>query len=196
MVSTAEKTVKRMLRTRGVLAAAVTTGGVALFMIIGHLLAQAIGLIGLAYSYGLELDVAAYWWAGFPEFVFVYVLPISAGLFLSFWFIAPVSELLGLGHVITRTVLAAGVASTLYFIVKVLVDVIVSIVADRPLLADSFPSLSFNGPGILAILAQALQGALSTFVSLLPLAVLAGILLWHWRKANPPTFHVEGLIDV
>ena len=44
-------------------------------------------------------------------------------------------------------------------------------------------------------LMRSLQSALGTFVSNLPLGVLAGVLLWVWRKDNPPRKPLSGLID-
>ena len=87
------------------------------------------------------------------------------------------------------------IGATLAFIVRAIANVVTSIAFDRPLLSNSFPLVDF-GAGIPALLGDALKGSIILFITVLPLAILAGVLLWHWRKANPPQFHVEGLIDV
>ncbi len=191
-------TVKRMLRTRGAAVAAVTAGAVAAWMLLEYVLQQVISLIGWASTaglYGLTQD-SGYLWQGFAQHVFLYVVPFALGFFLSLWIVAPVSEKLTLAPVITRSVLAVGIGSSLFFIVRVIADILGSVFFDRSFFSNSFPQISFDGPSILVILSSDLQGALLTFVGLLPIGVLAGVLLWHWRKGHPPEFHVSGLIDV
>lgn len=191
------KTVDGMLRTRGAAAAAVTAAAVAAWLFLTNLISNLIGLITVSSAPGLyDIDYGAYLWGDFLTRLFVFVLPITLGIFLSLWAVAPISEVLGLGHVITRSVLAVGIGATLHFVFKTIADVIGALSTDRPLFSNSFPEVSYNGPGIVFVITQVLQSALTSFVGLLPLVVLAGILLWHWRKANPPQFHVEGLIDV
>lgn len=195
MTSTTANTVKRMLRTRGALVAAVTAGAVGLTLVVQELAQLVIGQIAVAAS-GQDLGAAGFTW-GFLGLAFLTTtLPFTIGFFLSLWFVAPISEKLGLGHVITRSVLATGIAATLWFVVRSVVQTVLAIGFDRPIFSNSFPQLQFTGPDLVSILGWSLQGALLAFVTILPLGVLAGILLWLWRKANPPKFHVEGLIDV
>jgi hypothetical protein len=191
MSATASTTVKRMLRTRGALAAAVTAVGLGVFIVIKDLALNAVSLFGIPPE-----QLGDYSWLNyFGLGVLTSVVPFVIGFFLSLWVVAPVAEALGLGHVISRSALAVGIGSTLAFIVRAIANIVSSITFDRPFLADSFPELGF-GPGIPDLLGQALQGGLVLFISLLPLGVLAGILLWHWRTAHPPEYHVEGLVDV
>ncbi len=191
MVSTAEKTLKRMLRTRGALAAAVTTGGVAAYIVAKDLVSAAVTTISIPPEYLGDYTWFAYFGYGF----LASVVPFLVGFFLSLWVVAPVAEALGLGHVIARSILAVGIGSTLAFVIRAIADIIGSITIEGFLFANSFPGVGF-GSGIPFYLGSSLQGAVTLFVTVLPLGVLAGILLWHWRKANPPSFHVEGLIDV
>jgi hypothetical protein len=184
-------TLKRILRTRGALAPAVTAVGLGLLIIVTDLIVNAISLIGIPSDQFGPSSWLRYLGLG----LLVTVTPFVIGFFLSLWVVAPIAEALGLAHVITRSVLAVGIGATLAFVVRAIVNVVSSFTLDRPLLADSFPELGF-GPGIPNLLGQALQGGLIQFVTLLPLGVLAGILLWHWRRARPPEYHVEGILDV
>lgn len=190
MATPSESAVRRMLRTRGTTAAAVTALAVATWMIVVDVLTNLVSIIGIPPE---QL-------AGFSPVWFGYgfltgVLPFVIGFFLSLWIVGPIAEALGLGHVITRAVLAAGIGATLAFVVRAVANILTSIAFDRPLLSGSFPLVDF-GMGIPGLLGEALKAALVLFITMLPVAVLACVLLWHWRKANPPAFHVEGLIDV
>ncbi|WP_309615165.1 hypothetical protein, partial [Salinibacterium sp.] len=60
---------------------------------------------------------------------------------------------------------------------------------------NSFPN-PFDGDGAAQGLLRALSSAIITFIAQLPLGVLAGILLWIWRKDHPPKRPLEGIIDV
>jgi len=184
-----------MLRTRGALVAAVTAGGVGITLVVQTVLEQLIAQIGIAAS-GQVIEGDGFT-PGALGFAFLTTtLPFVIGFFLSLWFVAPIAEKLGIGHVITRSVLATGIGATLWFIVNSVVQIILAIGFDRPIFSNSFPQLQYVGPDVPSLMAWSLQGSLLAFVTILPLGVLAGILLWHWRKANPPQFHVEGLIDV
>lgn len=196
MAGTADKAVKtvtRLARTRGALAALVTSLGVAAFIVVKDLVTIGLSLIGLPAEYVGDTGTA--WLSYFGYGFLTMVVPFLLGFFLSLWIVAPVAEPLGLGHVIARSVLAVGIGSTLAFIVRSIADIIGSVSVGGSLFGNSFPGIDF-GPGIPVHLGAALQGSLVQFVAVLPLGILAGILLWHWRRAHPPEYHVEGLVDV
>jgi len=92
-------------------------------------------------------------------------------------------------------VLAAGIGASLAFIVRSIANILTSITFDRPLFSNSFPLADF-GQSVPGLLGEALKGSIILFLTVLPLAVLASVLLWHWRKGHPPDFHVSGFIDV
>ncbi|HPG76824.1 MAG TPA: hypothetical protein PLU61_11645, partial [Rhodoglobus sp.] len=97
-----EISVKRMLRTRGALVAAITALAVGLALVAGHLLLTVIALE--------PFDRTGY-------VLLTSVLPFTVGYFLALWVVAPITEQLGIGHVITRAILATGIGATLWFVV-------------------------------------------------------------------------------
>jgi len=161
--------VKRMLRTRGALVAAVTALAVGLTLLAGRLLLALVQLLEPpTATFGLALAT---------------ILPFTIGYFLALWVIAPITHELRVGHVITRSVLATGVGATLWFVSLGLIGTI--------------EIVSIGAPGEIAPqLGHALASALTALITLLPLGVLGGVLQWVWRTAHPSGHHIEGLIDV
>ena len=188
--------VKRMLRTRGALVAAVTALAVGLTLLAGRLLLALVQL--------LEPPTATFGWTAYVPltsgaamsampaeadllspvgFALATILPYTAGYFLALWVIAPITHELRVGHVITRSILATGVGATLWF---VSLGVIATIAM-----------LSIGAPGEIGPqLGHALASALTALITLLPLGVLGGVLQWVWRTGHPSEHHIEGLIDV
>jgi len=165
-----------MLRTRGALVAAITAIAVGLALVASHLLLTVIALE--------PFDRAGY-------VLLTSVLPFTVGYFLALWVVAPITEQLGIGHVVTRAVLATGIGATLWFVVLGLTGVVTAVSATSDVLGIA------ASPGLIgAQLGYALQQALTGLVVLLPLGVLGGVLQWVWRTAHPAPHHIEGLIDV
>jgi len=127
--------------------------------------------------------------------VLLVTVPFAVGFFLSLWIIAPIAEELRLPHVVTRAILATGVASTVVFIVLTGWGLISAFTFDGELFANSFPFARFDGGWAVSAILQALTNAALTFVSTLPLGVLAGVMLWIWRKDHPPRHPLSGLVD-
>ncbi len=171
-----EISVKRMLRTRGAVVAAVT--------------ALAVGLAFLA-GRALLLVIAAEPLAGFGLTMLTSILPFTVGYFFGLWVVAPITEELRISHVMTRAVLATGIGATVWFVVLGLTGVVTAIVSTEDVLGIAASPQMIGGQ-----LGFALQEALTGLVVLLPLGVLGGVLLWQWRTANPADHHIEGLIDV
>ena len=182
-----EISVKRMLRTRGAAVAGVTALAVGLTLVAGRLLITLIALIAPESSFGwfaYALPVLGN--AGLLASLLLEVLPFTLGYFLGLWIIAPITGELRVGHVITRAILATGIGSTLVFIALGLAGSVIASVTD---VGGASASLVATQLGF------ALQTALTTFVTLLPLGVLAGVFLWLWRAAHPAPHHIGGLID-
>ncbi len=173
--------VKRMLRTRGALVAGVTALAVGLTLIVGRALATVVSWIPASATSGLYDLQPMFPWGSFGVSLALSALPFTVGYFLSLWVVAPITEALRIGHVITRAILAAGIGSTLWFATLAILGVL-RVVATPELV----------GPQLGLALAEALTG----LIVLLPLGVLGGVLQWVWRGANPAPHHIEGLIDV
>ena len=176
-------TLKQIVKRHGAFVAAMTALLVGVALIVLRLCEYLVSLI------------ATFGQAGsFPIIqVLIVAVPFAAGFFVSLWIIAPIAEELRLPHVVTRAILATGVASTLAFVVLAITNIISGVSIDGYLFGQSFPSVRFDG--IPYALGSALTSAAITFVSNLPLGVLAGVLLWFWRKDHPPRHPLSGLID-
>lgn len=194
MSSTAGRTVKRIARTRGALAALVTAFSLVAYFVVMRVLSTLVGFLGIGATDGLYFDFGAMLLqsavAGFTT-----TIVFATGFFCSLWFIAPVSERLGLAHVITRSILAVGIGSSLWFVVGAIIAVATTVSFGGGFLGYAFPGLVGVGDIPFALL-RTFQDSLQVFLSLLAPGVLAGILLWRWRTAHPPEYHVEGLVDV
>ena len=129
-------------------------------------------------------------------FALLRAIPFGFAFFLSLWLVAPIAEELRVPHVIARAILATGIGSTATFIVIAVLAIVGSFSPDGSIFGSSFPFPRFDGSGAGQGVLSALVGAINAFVMLLPLGVLAGILLWIWRKDHPPKRPLEGIIDL
>ena len=182
-------TVKQLVNRHGAFVAAVTALAVGAAIILEQLLQYFIGLLSV-------LSVGQPPFGSFPlGQVLLVAIPFAIGFFASLWIIAPIAEELRLPHVITRAILATGVASTLVFVVLAIVGILSAFSWDGAIFGQSFPTTRFDGGGAVGALSRALTSALLTLITTLPLGALAGVLLWIWRKDHPPRKPLSGLID-
>lgn len=179
-------TLSAQFRRPGVLPAAVTAAGVAAAIIAQNIVTDIVGLITYAPYLGSEA------WGFSLGYTLALALPIATGMFLSLWLVAPIAGELTIGPVITRAILALGIGVSLFFIVQC-VGAIADAVTVRGSILTWMPY--FDGATAVSGLGGALTGALRTLVTMLPLGVLAGILLWNWRKSHPSRRPLSGLID-
>ena len=189
--------VKKMLRKHGALVSAVTALALTAFLIVQKTLAALISWVGIL-PY-LSSEQGSYQLSPFgPALWPTVVLAVAFGLgfFVSLWLVAPIAEELRVGHVVTRAVLATGIASTVVFIAYATFGVIGAFSPSGGSLAGyEFPWPTFSGDNAVLALGRALETGLQTFVGMLPLGVLAGVLLWLWRKDHPPKHPLAGYID-
>ena len=175
-------------RTGRIRKAAIVAAGVAAWLLLALIVEKVVGFVAFTVSPGLYgLDFAAYALSDGPYRFGVFILPIAVGLFLAWTFVAPLTSSLDLRTAIIRSAVAAAVAGAVFFIIRVAADLLVATSLDRSLFADSFPDLSYAGPEFPTILISSIQGAIHVLLSVAPLAVLAGILLWHWLRRDAPT---------
>jgi hypothetical protein len=122
-------------------------------------------------------------------------LPLVVGFFLSLWIIAPIAAELHVAHVMMRSVLAAGVGASLSFIIGAAVAAVSNFAMDGTLFGTAIPTPSYDGAGFVTDLGFLLEQSLSAFVSVTPIAVLAGVLLWIWLDRHPVRHAVSGIVD-
>lgn len=194
MASTAEKTVNRIVRTRGALAALVTALSLALFFIVTRVLMTLVSFLGYVATNGLYVDFADQLLQSFVVGTLT-ILAFAIGYFFGLWFVAPISERLGLAHVITRSVLAVGIGSAVWLIVSSVVALTTTLSFEGGFVGYAFPGLVGVADLPLA-LTRTLHDSLQLFLSMIAPGILGGVFLWRWRTAHPPEYHVEGLVDV
>lgn len=184
---------KQLVRRHGALVSAVTALWVALAIVVLRLAEELINWVwALPY---LSAVPQPYPFLAMLAAAALAAAPFSIGYFLSLWLVAPIAEELRVGQVITRAMLATGIGVTVAFIVRAILALVGAISFHGALFANSFPTPAFDGGSASNALAGALTGALLLLVGLLPLGVLAGVMLWLWRKNHPPRHPVAGIID-
>jgi hypothetical protein len=181
-------TMKQLMRRHGAFVSGIT--GIALVVVlIGQEMAQTVTFL-------FSAEVLPDFYLGSFAYSLTRAVPFGIGFFLSLWLVAPIAEELRVPHVITRAILATGIACTVTFIVAVALAVIDSFDPGRSLFANAFPFSGFDGDGAVQGMLRALTAAVTMFIEEIPLGVLAGILLWIWRKDHRPKRPLEGIIDL
>jgi hypothetical protein len=117
-------------------------------------------------------------------------LPFAVGLFLCLWQVAPIAPALRLAHVVTRSVLAALFGGILMWLVLWISQLVVDALPSAPQFQGSIVFGKLEPDAI-----QALFRSLALTVGYLPVAVLAGILLWGWLQRHPLDKTVHGALD-
>ncbi len=117
-------------------------------------------------------------------------LPFAVGVFLCFWQVAPIAPMLRLAHVVTRSILAALLGAAVIWLVFVVAQVVADI-SSAPFSFHAAEVFGRLGPDAL----DSLFRALAVTVGYLPVAVLAGILLWGWLQRHPLDKPVGGALD-
>jgi len=174
------ETVRELARTPGPVGPLVVGLGVTAWLVSRPLLQWLVPLPVLPTGYEPE---------AFASLLLGIVPTILFGLalFLAMWLVAPISHELDLRHVITRSLLALGVSTTVFFVVTVVVSGF-SARADGPFqwLGRTLPELVLWG----------LRDGLMQAVLALPAVLLGGLLLWMRRRERPLDVPVQGIIDV
>ena len=179
---------------RGALSAAVVTG-----VVLGAILIQQV-LVGMmvmvrAASFGAPAsEVFAASTITTLTSAGVSTVPLAIGVFVSLWQIAPIASQLRIGHVLSRSMLAAGVGALLAFLVSSVVGVISDLFVYRGSIFDG-GATSF-AQQVPFTVGSGLITALSTFVTALPLVALAAVLLWIRLRDNDRGYRVEGMLDL
>ena len=179
---------KQVLRRHGAFVSAVTALLLAAAILVQALLQALIALVAALQAPSGQIVATALGYG------LLTAIPFAVGYFISLWIIAPIAEELRVGHVITRAILATGVGATVLFIVLAVLAITGAFEIRGPLFGNSLGGFFDLGTAASG-LGRALASALGTLVAQLPLGVLAGVLLWVWRKSHPPRHPLSGLID-
>ena len=123
------------------------------------------------------------------------VIPVSLGIFISLWAIAPISDELTLRFVLTRAALATVCGVVLYEVTQIVWSFFTLLRSAGPLFGYSFPWAGFDGKTFLNNVLGQLFGGISFFFGTVPIVALACVLLWLWLRDHPREYAVAGLID-
>lgn len=179
----------RMARQHGVVVALVTALAVLVLLLAQDFLSAVFSSLGNAASNLTSPVSPAYWFGTVGQQLALQYVPFAVGLFLSFWFIAPIGAALRLFHVVTRSLLAATVGAAAVIVVQVTTGLYLAF--QGPLGSMT----GFSGRDALHnVVWGILTGALD-FVRWVPVVVLAGVLLWIWLERHPAKHAVTGMID-
>ena len=178
---------------RGVLAAAIVAGGVLV-------LAAAQELVGAATTSLFVVGagpIPPMWlesiWGGAAVGIYAFRLPFALGVFASLWLVAPVAAELRLAHVVTRSVLAAGIGASLVVVVRTVWDSIGALSVVGPWFGHAFPELPFESLG--QSLVRGVQAGIGAFVYQFVAVMLGSIFLWIWLRDHPSRHAVSGMLD-
>ena len=129
-------------------------------------------------------DPANSWMAALP-YVLLGAIPFSLGVLIAFW-LAPIAAHLTIARVLGHSTVAAGAGAVLSAIIGAIIDLLGSLRLDGSLFGNSFPGIRSDRPWTIEGFLWAVQGALQSFLSLAPLVLLVGVLLWIWLRHRRP----------
>ena len=184
-------TITQLVKRHGALVSGVTAVAVWGAVLLQQILNGLVGFLA-ALPY---LDGQSYLTPNAIPHMFVTSIPFALGFFVSLWIVAPIAEQLRVPHVITRAVLATGIGATLVFVVRAVLGIVAAFSGGGPWFGNSMVWPSFDGGYAVSGIANAFSGSILFFLAVLPLGILAGVLLWVWRKEHPPKRPLSGLID-
>ena len=129
-----------------------------------------------------------------------FILPLTLGVFLALWVIAPISDELTLRFVLTRVGLASAAGVLLVIVFQTFQGLFASVGArwEGNGISSTWPPppgsvVNFEVFGQNTL--DALVSGVGTFILYTPLVMFAGVLLWLWLREHPREYDVSGLID-
>lgn len=196
--------ITRLAKKRGRLPALVAALGLALLICLQQFL---VSLTSYLRGFGLPVDpsgaeTSEHAWYFLPDTdqLLFYVLPLTLGVFVALWVIAPISDELTLRFVLTRAGLASAAGALLVVVFQVIQGLFASVGARWEGYGASStwppqPGATVN----LVVFGQntldALVSGVSRFIFVTPVVMLAAVLLWLWLREHPRDYEVAGLID-
>jgi hypothetical protein len=184
------ETVTKAIKRPGVVPAALTALGVLAGLLVIDFLKTLFSTLSVVTASSLAGDYVGEVWIGLLLGSVTGPLPFAVGMFLCLWQVAPIAPTLRLAHVVTRSILAALVGGAVIWIATLVVQIVV-LISNTPFATPAGTVLGKLGSYVVL----SLFGALTLTVQYLPIAVLAGILLWGWLQRHPLDTPVHGTLD-
>ncbi|MEP6842290.1 MAG: hypothetical protein ABJA11_02130 [Pseudolysinimonas sp.] len=184
------ETLTKAMKRPGVFPAFLAGLGVFAALVVIGFLQSLFSTLGFVASAPAGHDYAGQLWFAQLVSSLTGSLPFAVGVFLSFWQLAPIAPSLRLAHVVTRSILASLLGGAAMWVVFVIAQVLVDI-SQAPFSFHAVEVFGRLGPDAL----QSLFRALAVTTGYLPVAVLAGILLWGWLQRHPLERAVHGALD-
>jgi hypothetical protein len=180
---------KSLIRRRGALAALVAASLVAAMIIVQLIaLAAVAGLGPVSSASGGTIP-------GAVEYFVRDFVAMCVGIFLSLWVIAPIAPELHIGHVITRSSLAAGVGGVAALIVRVAIGLVSLATVGHGIAGAQSSGIYFDAGSIGIMATASVVAAVTAFIVAIPFTVLAGVLVWNWLQRHPSRHAVSGMLD-
>lgn len=134
-----------------------------------------------------------------PNLLWALVVGVTAfavGFFLCLWLLAPIAAELRLFAVIGRSLLAVAAGAVMLFVAGVLGSLFAGFDESAGLVFGwAYGALATASANIGWVAMQATYTAMSTALSLTPLAVLAGVMVWLWLRAQPLSTLARDSVD-
>lgn len=178
---------------RGVLAAAFAAATVLVVTVVLQLLSTVVSWVFIVSQQSGLFDLST---AAPIVGLILGSLPFAIGVFASLWLLAPIAAELHIAHVITRALLAVAVGIAVTFFVLFIGAMFGQLSASDGLVFGWIDAaFRVAGRNIGSAAGWALYSSATQGISLIPLTVLTGVLLWLWLHKHPQKHAVSGLID-
>ncbi len=185
----------RVVKQRGIVVALLTATIVFAVLTVQSLLALFANEITTGIIGGGFFAVGSHLWGTYAVTELERIVVFAAGVFITLWIIAPIAAELRLFHVVTRSILAAGVGTVLVFLFALLLSFVGGFGFSGGFSSSLLANLNFNGSSVMSTLALSVSSTIQTFSSAAPVVVLAGAMLWIWLDRHPRTHQVSGMVD-
>lgn len=117
----------------------------------------------------------------------------AVGFFLCLWLLTPIAAELRLSAVIGRSLLATVAGAAVLFVTNLLWSLFSGFDESAGLVFGwAYGALATATSNFGWATSQSIYTALGTAISVVPLTVLAGILVWLWLRAHPVSLHAVG----
>lgn len=180
-----ERSFDSLTGNRKLVGAAVATA-----IVLGALILQQVGATLLGYLFFFaQRSMQDSWPSAFPGIVWGFAfgaVTFALGYFLCLWLLAPIAAELRLVAVMGRSLLAVAGGAVVAFTTGLLGSLFTGFDESAGLVFGwAYGALATASGNIGWATTQAAYNSASTAISLAPLAVLAGVVVWVWLRTQP-----------